>query len=150
MIPAIFLLVGVILLAVVISGRMKDQRILKTWNRITGTMLRAGLTESRDSDDRRMSYGLALEYEYSVNGQSFRSSKLRPFDQHYRSNFKGQLEKAIAPLQPGTPVELLHNPAQPGECVLARQLSPASSGVIFIIVGVAFTLFGLIWLVVAR
>lgn len=147
MIPAIFLLVGVILLAVVISGRLKDKRILKTWNRITGTMLRAGLTESRDSD-RRMSYGVSLEYEYSVNGQSYRGSKLRGFDQHYRSNFKGQLEKAIAPLQPGTSVELLLNPAQPGECVLARQLSPASSGVVFIVVGAASALIGLIWLMV--
>lgn len=146
-VPGIFLAIGVILLLIIFGLRWADLRLIRRWRRIMGTVVHAGLNRAKDSEGTPM-YEIEIEYEYTVEGQTYRGSRMRSFDRNYSSSSAQEIEGTIAGLKAGGPLELVYNPRHPEDSMVVRQFTPLSTQVLFAFFAVVFVAAGLIWLLV--
>lgn len=105
-------------------GIVEAQQSLK-WPTTPGRIVRSGVDVSVHRDrspdrDRRnretRSYSAEIEYEFEVNGQTFKGSRIAVISDQFGSKDWAQTTSKEFPV--GTEVTVSYNPSKPGQCVL--------------------------------
>lgn len=108
----------------------------KQWMPVNGRVVeshvevRQGYSEDHGTTH---SYAPHVEYEYEVNGITYRSDRLQPGTRVFISS-RGRAEAEVARYAPGTPVTVYCDPANPAEAVL----QPGKSSKAGLVIGIVF------------
>lgn len=106
----------------------------RRWPQARGRIVRAIVLVHTAPEDHSESYSPQVEYEYTIDGTTYRSSRRR-FGQ-IGSWGRAQAERTTASYPPGSTVPLSFNPQKPAESVLMvgtswGNLAIAAAGIIF-------------------
>ena len=114
----VLLVIG--LISSVLLGRMIVLgRKSSGWPSTAGTILQSAIDSFQSVDDDGMSsttYGIRLQYAYSVGGQAYEGSR-RTFAETRTSSLR-QMEKLLERFPQGGAVTVFYDPDDPGSCVL--------------------------------
>jgi uncharacterized protein DUF3592 len=107
----------------------------RRWPQVEGRVLRSFVLVQEDADGVRGSTP-QVEYEYVVEGTTFRGMRLRYGQTGSWS--RGQAERVIAPYPAGARVRVFFDPRKPGDAVLIRgvfwgNVAIALAGVSFVV-----------------
>jgi Protein of unknown function (DUF3592) len=129
---------GLALLVKATRDRIKTNRA-RSWPTAQGTVLDSRLREVRDSDGK--TWEVYILYEYSVNGESYRSDVWRL--EAGSSSFTRAAEKTVASYPIGSTVTVFFNPDMPGDAML----EPGKMGWWVFFGGASFLIVGVVALV---
>lgn len=96
-----------------ISWQLTVSMASTKWPRVEGKIL-ASSVELVDGE--YASYAPKIEYHYVVDGQIYRSNKLRV--SFWSSSFKARARRIADAYRPGDPVAVFYDPAKPSRAVL--------------------------------
>ena len=109
-------------------------RASQSWLQVTGKVTNAALKK----DGEGMVVEVAVEYDYSVNGVSYRGKRLR-FGGWYRKLALIQAE--LKQYSPGSEVAVFFNPNKPSDAVLVRS---AEGSLLWILLGILVSVVALV------
>jgi hypothetical protein len=137
----VFLIIAAILLLAMLKNKKKADAS-QSWPAVPGTLTRAGLsmTYHRGRSGTSRSYNPSVEYEYLVQGQTYRGKRIRFGGVNAGSRNKAQ--EVLNRVQ-SSPLVVHYNPLQPDESTLETEFSTTLP-----VVGIAiFGVLGLIALI---
>lgn len=117
----------------------KDRRkaeATKQWMPVKGRIVDSYLETHEDFDEdhgTQRSYAPHVEYEYEVNGTTYRSTTIQPGTRTFISS-RGKAEAEVARYAPGSEVSVFYDPANPAEAVL----QPGKASQAGLIIGIVF------------
>jgi hypothetical protein len=108
------LLASLLLLRSILLGRKS-----RTWPSTGGTILQSAIDTVQSVDDdgtSSTSYGLRLQYEFSVGGQAYQGNR-RTFAEMRTSSYRS-MQKLLERFPQGGSVTVFYDPDDPSSCVL--------------------------------
>lgn len=130
--------VAIIGLALLLFGlfQVRKLRASQSWLTAAGMVREVTVdyhaaTDEEDSD----SYTPVVKYGFGVGGRPYVGTRIR-FDAKGFSS-QAAARASVAGFQPGTPVTVFYNPANPADCVLERK---NTTGYVLMIVGAVLLL----------
>ena len=110
------IIVAVIILAIVFGAilvvQSKKKKQAAQWPATPGRVIQSQLYWGKDADGKP-SQEVALTYEYAVNGQTLRSTRVK-------FGFAPNPNQTVQKYPVGAAVQVFYNPAKPTEAVLER------------------------------
>lgn len=132
-----FLIIAVILAVIILRSRGKA-RASRNWSRTTGRVI-VSKVERRQSRTSSGGYNTAyypvVEYEYTVNGQRYQTTRVR-FGTQVGWGRPERAQNAVDQHPAGSMVQVFYDPADPAEAVLEQASSSASQWLGCIIIGI--------------
>jgi hypothetical protein len=104
-------------------------RASQSWPQVMGKVANAALMKDGDG----MDVEAAVEYDYSVNGVSYKGKRLRFGGWYRRPAF---IQADLERYRPGSEVVVFYNPSKPSDAVLLRE---AKGTLLWILVGILMT-----------
>lgn len=151
------LIVSAILSTIVIWGFYKNFRMKR--DQTVGLITKSQINESSTSHAYRETkqgpanvffYEVDVEYEYSVDGQKYTSSRILPFgDQFFDARHKA--EELIVPYPVNKQVSVYYNPDKPGDSCLSEteQINkPTVMIFLWFVFVIIFSVFGCIFMII--
>ncbi len=136
----LFALLGLIGIGALAAGLYLRWRAAASRNwpsvmgRVVATQVRVEVLPMESTGDAYSRYYPEVEYEYTVDGHTYRSKRIRfgglPF---VYSTDRGEIEAWLAEYPVGKKVQVYYNPQHPSEAVLEPGASPAA--LILLVVG---------------
>ncbi len=139
----VFGVIGAAILAFAISQQRKARRT-EQWLTAPGSVTAARIDQERrvqhtqGGTTTRTTYAPVVEYTYTVNGTALQGKRLSPGGN--MSYDYATAERILSRYQPGQPVSVHYDPADPTQAVLETK---AAGGLLLFIVGGVFLVIGL-------
>jgi hypothetical protein len=109
------LIIGFFLTSWVTSRKVIASR---NWQSVTGKIVKAA-TGSESMGEGANAVTAEIEYEYRVNGETFRSKRIS-FGVQWKTNNPKPAQEMLAKYPEGSPVEVFYDSANPASAVLER------------------------------
>lgn len=100
-------------------------RASKDWSKTKGTVVNTRVRSSRDTHNSSSSFYPEIEYSYTVDGESYTSTRFRLGDGSNATGYDStKSAREIAALwKSGDPIEVLYDPEAPSSAVLTSEIS---------------------------
>jgi hypothetical protein len=90
----------------------------QSWPSTMGTVLMSSVQSKRTGNST--SFYPAVVYQYTVNGQSYQSQRIKAGEQFFNIRIIGDAEATVRLYPSGAQVTVYYNPANPAESALER------------------------------
>jgi len=128
----VFLVVGILLIVGNVRAKKRAGES-QTWPSTTGRILLSEVRTSQTRDDdgnlQAPSFYPYVEYDYILNGLSYKSHKLS-FGSHEMFNNQASAVAKLAAYPVGADVTLFYNPQKPDDSVLERVAPKSKTGLV--------------------
>jgi len=119
--------------------QVRKLRASQNWLRASGMVQEVLVEHQRATgEDDSDSYEPVVKYGFGIGGRPYIGQRIRFDSKTYPS--PAAARASVAGFQPGLPVTVYYNPANPSDCVLERK---NSSGYVFLVLGALMVLLAL-------